>query len=152
MSTGEAGCCPQAGFGNTTLLTECAARCDRPVAWLSLHESDNDPTHFLVYLFAALQSIEAGIGKGALSAPDAAPPALTVVFGEARWRQEVFASRDLDRPVEQRQYWLLGSDAHCDMHYALYARHLAPGLRALGDGERNVHPFTPADVMGAVAG
>jgi hypothetical protein len=27
----------------------------------------------------------------------------TVVFGEARWRQEPFTSRDLDRLVEQGQ-------------------------------------------------
>ena len=71
----------------------------------------------------------------------------TVVFGEARWRQEPFTSRDLDRLVEQGQYWLQGSDAHWDVHYAVYARNLAPGLRALGEGERNVHLFGPADVV-----
>jgi len=36
----------------------------------------------------------------------------SVVFGEARWRQEPFTSRDLDRLVEQGQHWLRGSDAH----------------------------------------
>ena len=54
-----------AGFGKTTLLSECAVRCGRLVAWLSLDESDNDPARFLAYLIAALQSIEAGIGQGA---------------------------------------------------------------------------------------
>ena len=38
------------------------------VAWLSLDESDNDLTRFLVYLIAALQTIEASVGKGVLSA------------------------------------------------------------------------------------
>lgn len=71
----------------------------------------------------------------------------TVIFGEARWRQEPFTSGDLERLVEQGQYWLQGSDAHWDVHYAVYARNLAPGLRAWGEGERNVHLFVPADVV-----
>jgi len=75
----------------------------------------------------------------------------SVVFGEARWRQEPFTSRDLDRLVEQGQHWLRGSDAHWDVHYAVYARNLAPGLRALGEGERNVHLFAPADIVGSGA-
>jgi LuxR family maltose regulon positive regulatory protein len=49
-----------AGFGKTTLLSECAARCGRPVAWLSLDEADNNPGRFSAYLAAALQRIVAG--------------------------------------------------------------------------------------------
>ena len=30
-----------AGFGKTTLLSECAGRCDWPVAWLSVDKGDN---------------------------------------------------------------------------------------------------------------
>ncbi len=50
------------------------------VAWLSLDESDNDPTRFLVYFITALQTIEArqepagNIGKGALSALQSPQP------------------------------------------------------------------------------
>ena len=60
-----------AGFGKTTLVSEWVAGCERPepkvrVAWLSLDEGDNDPTRFLTYLVAALQTIEANIGKGML--------------------------------------------------------------------------------------
>jgi len=72
----------------------------------------------------------------------------SVVFGEARWRQEPFARRDLERLVEQGQRWLQGSDAHWDVHYAIYARNPAPGLSALAEQERNVHLFTPGEVVG----
>jgi LuxR family maltose regulon positive regulatory protein len=55
-----------AGFGKTTLVSEWAAVCERPVAWLSLDEGDNDPTCFLTYLVAALQTIMPNIGEGVL--------------------------------------------------------------------------------------
>jgi len=57
-----------AGFGKTTLLGEWLAGCDRPAAWLSLEEGDNDPSRFLAYLVAALQTIAANIGEGVLGA------------------------------------------------------------------------------------
>ncbi len=56
-----------AGYGKTTLVSEWAAGCGRPVAWLLLDEGDNDPTRFLAYVVAALQTIEADMGAGALS-------------------------------------------------------------------------------------
>jgi len=46
-----------AGFGKTTLVSEWVAGCERPAAWLSLDEGDNDPTRFLIYLAAALQTL-----------------------------------------------------------------------------------------------
>ncbi len=67
-----------AGFGKTTLVSEWVDRLRSAsvhegqsgcaVAWLSLDESDNDLTRFLVYLIAALQTIEVSVGKGVLSA------------------------------------------------------------------------------------
>ena len=48
-----------AGFGKTTLVSEWVASCGQPVAWLSLDEGDNDPTRFLTYLIAAMQTIMA---------------------------------------------------------------------------------------------
>ena len=53
-----------AGFGKTTLVSEWIANCERPVAWLSLDERDNDPSRFLTYLVAALQTIAFLIGSG----------------------------------------------------------------------------------------
>ena len=56
-----------AGFGKTTLVSAWVASSDRPVAWLSLDEGDNDPTRFLVYLVAAVRTIAPTIGEGLLS-------------------------------------------------------------------------------------
>jgi len=56
-----------AGFGKTTLVSEWVADCKLPAAWLSLDEGDNDPTRFLAYLVAALQTVAANIGEGVLA-------------------------------------------------------------------------------------
>src|SRR5262245_11203617 len=70
-----------AGFGKTTLVSEWVAGCDRPVAWLSLDEGDNDPARFLAYLVAALRTIAANIGEGVLGALQSpqAPPAESIL-------------------------------------------------------------------------
>ncbi|HVU68300.1 MAG TPA: LuxR C-terminal-related transcriptional regulator [Ktedonobacteraceae bacterium] len=57
-----------AGFGKTTLVTAWAEAIKRPVAWLSLDEGENDPTRFLIYLIAAVQTIEPTSGAGVLRA------------------------------------------------------------------------------------
>jgi LuxR family maltose regulon positive regulatory protein len=57
-----------AGFGKTTLLAEwVAAVPTRPVAWVSLDRSDNDPAIFWTYLIAALQNIQPHLGERSLS-------------------------------------------------------------------------------------
>ena len=56
-----------AGFGKTTLLGEWVGHNELPVAWVSLDESDNDLPRFLTYVVAAVQTIDADIGAGALS-------------------------------------------------------------------------------------
>src|SRR6266508_1940299 len=88
-----------AGFGKTTLLSEWLheaqnakrrAQSDEPstnplyalrsnaqtlrVAWLSLDEADNDPTRFLAYLVAALQTIASTIGAGVVGVLQAPQP------------------------------------------------------------------------------
>lgn len=63
-----------AGFGKTTLVSEWVARCGRPAAWLSLDKRDTDPTHFLAYLVAALQTIAPVIGAGVVGLLQAPPP------------------------------------------------------------------------------
>ncbi len=100
-----------AGFGKTTLLSEWVnglklalppnsqiaphdpvpkrSRTSRIVdrlAWLSLDESDNDPTRFLVYLITALSQVDgmgAAAGAGAVGLPQCPhpPPAESVMAG-----------------------------------------------------------------------
>ncbi|MGO4268380.1 LuxR C-terminal-related transcriptional regulator [Paenibacillus sp. TAF58] len=76
-----------AGFGKTTLVSEWVADCDRPVAWVSLDEGDNDSTRFLTYLVAALQTIAENIGEGVVSAlkspqPPSTESILTILLNE----------------------------------------------------------------------
>jgi LuxR family maltose regulon positive regulatory protein len=84
-----------AGFGKTTLVSEWVTDCNRPTAWLSLDEGDNDPTRFLAYLIAALQTlalsnvegITANFGSevlGLLQSPQPPPPEsiLTALLNE----------------------------------------------------------------------
>ncbi len=63
-----------AGCGKTTLVSAWAAGCGLPAAWLSLDEGDCDPTRFLIYLIAALQTVAPSVGHGALAALQAPPP------------------------------------------------------------------------------
>jgi LuxR family maltose regulon positive regulatory protein len=72
-----------AGFGKTTLVGEWVTGCGRPAAWLSLDGGDNDPTRFLAYLVAALQTIAArqspasNIGEGVLAVLQSPQPPST---------------------------------------------------------------------------
>src|SRR5512143_1196799 len=79
-----------AGFGKTTLVSEWVATLTPGpsptgrgegvrVAWLSLDEGDKDPTRFLTYLVAALQTMPpktggANIGEGVLGALQSPQP------------------------------------------------------------------------------
>lgn len=56
------------GYGKTTLLAEWLDGLQRPVAWLSLDEGDNDPVQFLRYLVASFQRIDQDIGSSVLDA------------------------------------------------------------------------------------
>jgi LuxR family maltose regulon positive regulatory protein len=66
-----------AGFGKTTLVASCVARCGLPGAWLSLDKNDNQAGRFLHYLVAALQGADHTIGSEAaqhLAALQPVPP------------------------------------------------------------------------------
>ncbi|MBK8989243.1 MAG: hypothetical protein IPM39_24795 [Chloroflexi bacterium] len=57
-----------AGFGKTTLVTDWLRQQNRPAAWLTLDEQDNDPVLFWRYLIAALQVVDERLGLRALAA------------------------------------------------------------------------------------
>jgi LuxR family transcriptional regulator, maltose regulon positive regulatory protein len=88
-----------AGFGKTTLLSEWRMLhlgAERPLAWVSLEEPDNDPTRFLSYLVAALQTIEADIGEAVLNSlrspqPPPIESVLTALINEIASIPEEFA-------------------------------------------------------------
>jgi LuxR family transcriptional regulator, maltose regulon positive regulatory protein len=73
--------CTPAGFGKTALLGDWARCSPRPVAWLSLDASDNDPTAFWRYVAAALDGQGVGVGEPLaplLGGPRPAPPEAVV--------------------------------------------------------------------------
>ncbi|MHA2428597.1 MAG: hypothetical protein ACXADB_11290, partial [Candidatus Hermodarchaeia archaeon] len=103
-----------AGFGKTTVLSECVAHCGLPVAWYSLDEGDDDSARFLAYLIAALQTIDQSIGIGVSnllgpSQPLSIEPVLTELINQIARRStravlvlddyHVIESMEIDRVV-----------------------------------------------------
>ncbi len=86
-----------AGFGKTTLLAQWRASTHAPVAWLSLEPEDNEPTRFLTYLIAALQTLDPHLGAPALARLSPPQPAeletvLTLLANDLmHWQGEDFA-------------------------------------------------------------
>src|SRR3954451_22862723 len=76
-----------AGFGKTTLVSDWAADCGWPVAWLSLDDGDGDPARFLTYLVMALRTLVPNTGEsvwGVLQSPQPPPiePVVTAVLND----------------------------------------------------------------------
>ena len=68
-----------AGSGKTTLVSAWMQHSDRPLAWLSLDDGDNDPARFFGYLLASLATLEDTIGqdiRGLLQASQSPNPEL----------------------------------------------------------------------------
>ncbi|MFO7625498.1 MAG: hypothetical protein R6V73_14220, partial [Anaerolineales bacterium] len=55
------------GYGKTTMLSEWIPQSERCVTWVSLDDGDNDPVRFWEYFIAALQMLDAKIGRKALA-------------------------------------------------------------------------------------
>lgn len=79
-----------AGYGKTTALTQHMLRmkkCGKTVAWVSLEESDQDPSSFLESIFASFELADEHIGKAALTIVrsgglETAKTALATMFDE----------------------------------------------------------------------
>ena len=135
------------GWGKTTLLAEWAATSERPFAWMSVDERDNDPIVFLTYIAVALDrvsSLDQGVFE-ALASPGVSVQATVVPRLGA-------ALATMDRPtvLVLDDLHLLVNAACLDAIVAL-ARHLpersqlalsARGAAALSLGALRAHGFT----------
>jgi LuxR family maltose regulon positive regulatory protein len=84
-----------AGFGKTTLVSAWVQGLERPTAWVSLDEGENDPTRFLTYFITAVQTIDVNMGAGVMSALDSPQPPpldamLTALFNDLATIPEPF--------------------------------------------------------------
>ena len=66
--------CAPAGFGKTSLLADWARQRQRPVAWLSLDQGDNDPARFWRHVVAALDRMRPGLAERVTSLLGPPPP------------------------------------------------------------------------------
>ena len=114
-----------AGFGKTTLIREWIDTSERPVAWISVDDGDNDPTSFLTYVIAALNQIDDRIGRTVLeSQQSAAPQELMTVLINDMDRAESNAVIVLD------DYHFISA---FEVHYlvAFFLENRAPGCHVI---------------------
>lgn len=98
-----------AGFGKSTLVSEWVAESERPTAWLSLDQGDNDPVRFWTYLVAAIQTIHQDIGVEAsqiVSAPQlrsTEPVAISLINDITRLASDLILVLDDYHVIEAEQ-------------------------------------------------
>jgi LuxR family maltose regulon positive regulatory protein len=114
------------GFGKTTLLVDWLRQIDRPAAWLSLEEADNDLPRFTAYLATAFQQVDEEVASSLLSASrapqrQAIEKALTALLNEIALRTEPLI-------LVLDDYHLLNEPAILEM-MELLLHHQPPQLR-----------------------
>lgn len=114
-----------AGSGKTTLLSQFVARLQRPAAWLSLDESDDDSGRFWTYLITACQSVRAGVGQSALA----------LLEGPPTFPDDTIPTMLINDFVNQDENWvLILDDVHLIRHPSIHESlaflidHLPPNL------------------------
>ncbi len=120
--------CAPAGYGKTVLLADWVQRRQRPVAWLSLDEGDNDPSRFWRYTVAALDRVRPGIGErvGPLLGPPTPPSFVGVVT--ALINELAAQPGDDEAVLVLDDYHVIGSQpVHASLEFLL--EHRPPGLR-----------------------
>ena len=85
-----------AGYGKTTLLSECVHSGQMPFGWLTLDDGDNDPARFWSYVIFAMQTAIPDMGKSAvelLRSSQSPPikPVITNIINEINEVGENFA-------------------------------------------------------------
>ena len=121
-----------AGFGKTTLASEWLAGCERPSAWLSLDEGDNDPTRFLAYFIAALQTLALSEVEGI--APNIGEGVLAVLQSPQRPPTESILTALLNEITTTENFVLVLDDYHVvdaksiDNALTFLLEHLPPQL------------------------
>ena len=119
--------CAPAGYGKTVLLADWVRRRQRPVAWLSLDEGDNDPSRFWRYTVAALDRVRPGIGErvGPLLGPPTPPSFVGVVT--ALINELAAQPGDDEAVLVLDDYHVIGSQpVHASLEFLL--EHRPPGL------------------------
>ncbi|MCI0520965.1 MAG: LuxR C-terminal-related transcriptional regulator [Chloroflexi bacterium] len=128
-----------AGFGKTTLLSAWITDCGRPVAWLSLDESDSDLSRFLVYLVSAIQTIAPQIGVEILAALQTSQPPpvetlLTSLLNEISTLPDDPSTRGDKQPQSGQRLILVLDDYHLldskvvDAALTFLVEHLPPQM------------------------
>jgi LuxR family transcriptional regulator, maltose regulon positive regulatory protein len=136
--------CTPAGFGKTTLLADWVRGGQRPVAWLSLDEGDNDPVRFWRHVAAALDTVRPGVAErvvpllGSLQSASLDAVVATLVNKLAGMAEGVVLVVDDYHLIEAQS-------VHASLEYLL--EHLPSSLR-LGAGQ----PGRPAAAAGQAAG
>jgi LuxR family maltose regulon positive regulatory protein len=127
LSRGLVLVCAPAGYGKTSLLASWARHSQKPVAWLSLDASDNDPARFWRHAVAALDAVYPGIGERV--GPLLGPPAPQSFEGLVTALINELAARSGPGgvPLVLDDYHLVGSQpVHASLGFLL--DHLPPGL------------------------
>ncbi len=103
-----------AGFGKTTLLAEwlgASPASERPAAWVSLDQRDNDPALFWAYFIAALQTVQSGIGESTLSLLQSPqPPPIEALLGTLL--NEIIAIADDPSTGSSKSFVVILDDYH----------------------------------------
>jgi LuxR family transcriptional regulator, maltose regulon positive regulatory protein len=118
--------CTPAGFGKTTLLGDWARHSQRPVAWLSLDQGDNDPARFWRHVAAALERVCPGIAEqvaGLLGPP--APPSFEGLM--TALVNELAAQPEPVLLVLDDYHLVDAQPVHASVGFLV--EHLPPGLR-----------------------
>jgi len=101
-----------AGFGKTTLLGEWVYASQPTVAWVALDEGDNDPVRFWIYVIAALDRLQPGLGATAqgMFHPPQPVPTVPASHSETGWIEAALTAliNDLAAlPNDAPSFWMI---------------------------------------------